>query len=184
MTNEQKQCLLTFLGYNCGEIDGKFGAKSKAATKDFQREYGGLAVDGSAGANTQKAMRKAVSDGWERPKTGDWWEEIQYFRPAEFGCKCGACGLSGREMSEKLLHIADRIRGQFGASVQVSSGLRCRRHNAEVGGVAGSRHLCGKAMDFCVSGKSAGEVLAAVKKQPEIRYTYAIDSRYVHMDVE
>jgi hypothetical protein len=38
-------------------------------------------------------------------------------------------------------------------------------------------------MDFCIKGKSATELLAYVQKQPEIRYAYAIDSRFVHMDI-
>jgi hypothetical protein len=38
-------------------------------------------------------------------------------------------------------------------------------------------------MDFCVRGKTAAQVLAYVQKQPEIRYAYAINGSYVHMDV-
>ena len=60
--------------------------------------------------------------------------------------------------------------------------LRCTRHNANVGGVSNSRHLSGKAMDFCVSGVPAATVLSYVKQQKDIRY--AIDGSYVHMDIE
>ena len=57
-------------------------------------------------------------------------------------------------------------------------------HNANVGGVPNSRHTMGKAMDFTVAGHTATEVLMYVKKQSELDYSYAIDSNYVHMDVE
>jgi uncharacterized protein YcbK (DUF882 family) len=86
-------------------------------------------------------------------------------------------------MNETLIRVADRVREHFGKPITVSSGRRCANHNARVGGVANSRHLSGKAMDFCVSGKSASQVLEYVQKQPEIRYAYAIDDSYVHMDV-
>jgi uncharacterized protein YcbK (DUF882 family) len=64
----------------------------------------------------------------------------------------------------------------------VASGLRCEQHNANVGGVANSRHKTGRAMDFRIEGKTSAQVLAYVQQQPEIRYAYAIDSQYVHMD--
>ena len=43
--------------------------------------------------------------------------------------------------------------------------------------------MTGKAMDCCVKGKTAAQVLAYVQQQPEIRYAYAIGSSYVHVDV-
>jgi uncharacterized protein YcbK (DUF882 family) len=39
-------------------------------------------------------------------------------------------------------------------------------------------------MDFRISGKKAAEVLEYVQSLPEVRYAYAIDSNYVHMDVK
>ena len=78
--------------------------------------------------------------------------------------------------------VAENVREHFGKAMPVSSGLRCTRHNANVGGVSNSRHLSGKAMDFCVSGVPAATVLSYVKQQKGIRY--AIDGSYVHMDIE
>ena len=121
----------------------------------------------------------------DKPSTGTFWDEIKYFKKDEFKCKCGKyCDGFPAEPKEKLIRVADRVRAHFGAAAIVSSGVRCQTHNANVGGVSNSRHLSGKAMDFCVSGKKASEVLAYVQQQPEIRYAYAIDSLYVHMDVE
>ena len=54
---------------------------------------------------------------------------------------------------------------------------------ANVGGVDGSRHKSGKAMDFRVEGHGAKAVLGYVQTLPHIRYAYAIDGSYVHMDV-
>lgn len=181
MTNKQKQCLLYCLGYYTGQIDGVFGPASRQATKDFQADYG-IGVDGIFGEETKKRIREVIGNA-EQP--ANFWEGIQYFRKEEFACKCGGRHCDGypADISRSLVTAADRLRAHFGAPVTVSSGLRCEKHNEAVGGVAGSRHKLGKAMDFCVKGQSAAAVLAYAKQQPEIRYAYAIDSNYVHMDV-
>lgn len=40
------------------------------------------------------------------------------------------------------------------------------------------------AADFCVRGKSANTVVAYLQTIPGVRYTYAIDGSFVHVDVE
>ena len=186
MTNQQKQCLLYYLGYYKGTIDGKWGTKSKSAVKAFQKDYG-LTADGVVGEKTIKALKQAITYGMPTKTTKkDWWKDIKYFDKKEFACKCGGKYCKGypAEMNEKVVKMADKVRKHFGVAVTVSSGLRCAKHNANIGGVTNSRHKLGKAIDFCVTGKTSSEVLAYVKKQSDIRYTYAINDRFVHMDVE
>lgn len=188
MTVKQKQCLLYVLGYYVGNIDGNWGAGSKAACKAFQKDFGGITVDGVAGDQTVKAMKHAVAYGISKKTdtstTGDFWDEIKYFKKSEFKCKCGKCGGYPANPKEKLIRVADKVRENLGGAASVSSGVRCENHNRAVGGVSGSRHLTGRAMDFCIAGKTADQVLAEVNKHKEIRYAYKIDSRYVHMDIE
>ncbi len=180
MTIKQKQCLLCYLGHYDGTIDGIWGPKSLEAVRAFQRSQG-MAVTGEFDQSTRERILAIITDTGEET----WWEEIRYFKPAEFACKCGGlCDGATAQMEETLVRTADRLRAYFAAPITVSSGLRCRQHNANVGGVANSRHLSGKAMDFCVAGKMAQEVLAAIRLLPQIRYAYAIDARFVHMDVE
>ena len=183
MTIKQKQNLLAYLGYYEGEIDGIWGKLSKAATKAFQEDYG-IAASGICDATTEKALKDAVCNGM--PEKKDWWESIKYFTKDEFKCKCGGRYCKGypAEMSQKLVKIADEVREHFGAPIIVSSGMRCNTHNANVGGVSNSRHKYGKAMDFCVSGHSASSVLPYVQSKSGIRYAYAIDKNYIHMDIE
>lgn len=187
MTVKQKQCLLYYLGYYVGNIDGDWGTLSKTATKAFQQDHG-LKADGIFGDATAKAAREAVASG-EAPKkqdhtSSDFWDEIVYFDKSEFACKCRKCGGFPVEPKEKLIRVADRVRKHFGTAATVSSGVRCATHNKNVGGVSNSRHLQGKAMDFDIAGKTAAQVLAYVQQQPEIRYAYVIDNDYVHMDIE
>ena len=185
MTIKQRQALLFYLGYYVGDIDGSWGTLSKTATKAFQKDFG-LTASGTCDEATEKALKHAVCYGvskkQETSTSGDFWDSIKYFKKPEFACRCG-CGAD--EMNETLICVADRIREHFDRPVNVTSGRRCANHNARVGGVSNSRHTTnpGKAMDFCVVGKTAIQVLDYVKKQPEIRYAYAIDGTYVHMDV-
>ncbi len=183
MTNKQKQCLLCYLGYYEGSIDGVFGEQTKKATKAFQEDYG-LIVDGVFGKKTEERILNAVN-GEAIPV--DFWDSIRYFKKEEFKCRCAGKHCNGfpAEPTARLVRLADKVRTHFGAPAIVSSGVRCESHNTKVGGVANSRHKSGKAMDFCIRGKSAQEVLAYVKSLPEVRYAYAIEnSSYIHMDVQ
>lgn len=190
MDNIQKQCLLKYLGYYVGNVDGDFGSLSRTATEFFQRDFG-LNPDGVCGTQTENALKQAVYKGMpskvaESVKTGDFWDGIKYWSREEFRCQCGGkyCNGYPAEPSEKLVKLADKVRGYFGKPAHRSSGLRCKTWNAIQGGVADSRHMSGKALDFRIEGKSSAEVLAYVQKQPECRYAYKIDNQHVHMDVD
>ena len=62
MTVEQIQCLLTYLGYNPGAVDGVNGLKTAAAVLVFQQQEG-LRRDGVPGPETQEALLSAVALG-------------------------------------------------------------------------------------------------------------------------
>lgn len=51
------QSKLAQLGYSVGPIDGKFGPKTEAAIRSFQKDHG-LRVDGLAGAQTIKELKR------------------------------------------------------------------------------------------------------------------------------
>ena len=184
MDNKQKQHLLAYLGYYALAVDGIWGNGSAAATKQFQEDYG-LDPDGIFGPLTEARIKEVIATGEEPQPKANFWDGIKHFARDEFKCKCGKyCDGFPAEPNEELVSLADRVREHFGNPATVSSGVRCKQHNANVGGVANSRHLTGKAMDFSVQSFSATTVLAYVQSLPGIRYAYAIDSNYVHMDVE
>jgi len=98
VTVEQIQCLLTYLGYNPGAVDGVNGLKTAAAVLVFQQQEG-LRQDGVPGPETQEALLSAVATGRiYTPVMGnqspDWWGDIRYFKRDEFRCPCGR-GRSG-----------------------------------------------------------------------------------------
>lgn len=187
MTIKQKQCLLAYLGYYESAIDGKYGPRSQAATEAFQQDFQ-LTVDGIFGPATEEKILCVIANGEAapEPESGDPWEAIKYFTREEFACNCGGKYCDGYpvEPVRELVQLADDVREHFGAPMYISSGVRCEQHNANVGGVSNSRHKLGKAVDFRVKGKIAAEVLGYVHEHVGVRYAYAIDANYVHMDVE
>lgn len=176
MTIKQKQCLLCYLGFYSGAIDGIWGAKSAGATKNFQQAYG-LPADGVFGPETEECILEAITQT-------DWWSGIRYFTRAEFACKCGKfCDGYPHAIRRDLVELADSARDYFGKPAIVVSGLRCKQHNANVGGVSNSQHMYGEAVDLKISGVTAGELLAYLQKQSGVRYAYAINDTNVHFDV-
>ena len=198
MTVRQTQCLLEYLGYEPGAIDGLDGSNTRDAVRAFQRAEG-LVVDGIAGVQTQAALLAAVAAGrvYVPPDDtsgtgatsggagGSWWADIRYFKRSEpyIACSCGKCGGFPVEPAEKLMRLADAVREAAGKPMVPTSTVRCKTHNAEVGGVWNSRHLLGHAMDFRIPGLSAAEVLGIVRQQKNVVYCYAIDAQHVHMDI-
>ena len=173
MTVKQIQCLLTYLGYSPGTIDGADGRNTQAAIRAFQADYG-LTVDGIPGAATQKMLIGAIAGTAakvDKPaqtgqaKTGTFWDDIQFFARAEFRCQCGGryCDGYPAEPAEETVRMADEIRRRAGVPLTVNSGLRCARHNAEVGGVSNSLHTTGQAVDL--SGNIAPAKLRQIAEQ-------------------
>ena len=191
--------------------DGKFGPQTEALSMDIIRQLqkaltdGRIAIDGLAGMETSSAVADWQRDhnrtvngradvdtlhlilnqnAADEPVSENWWDSVKYFSRNEFRCKCGRyCDGFPVEPEELLIQQAVLVREHFGAPVFVSSGVRCAQHNRNVGGVDGSRHKKGKAMDFRVEGKGSAVVLKFVKTLPNVRYAYAIDGSYVHMDI-
>ncbi len=188
MTVRQVQNLLQYLGYYNGIPNGVWDSSCQQAATSFQRDFGGIAVDGIVGPETEKALTHAVAYGLperEPAATGTFWDGIKYWTREEFRCQCGGkyCDGFPAEPAEELVLLADDVRAHFGRPGILSSGLRCKTWNAIQGGVSNSRHMAGKAMDFRIEGHSATQVLAYVQSLPGVRYAYDIDGTHVHMDV-
>ena len=200
MTIRQIQCLLVYLGYDPGAIDGADGSQTRAAVKAFQAAEG-LEPDGIAGQQTQARLREAVASG-EKPvgdkmsatddkmsAIADWWDEIQYFTPDEpnICCPCPRCVGKKEYPTEALMRKADSIRGELGPMVP-SSVRRCQAHNDELSGSAkNSRHIIGKAMDFNCPKSTPAQIeacLARRKAAGEIRYWYRMSSGWYHFDID
>ena len=177
MTIRQEQCLLTYLGYDPGEIDGVDGPKTRRALSAFSGDYG-VGADGLVGAVAGTVPRVR--------KEEDFWTEIPNFSREEFRCKCGGqfCGGFQHEPQETMVRIAQKVRSHFDAPVHIISGLRCPEWNRRQGGKENSQHIYGEAADIWVSGVDWETVLDYVQSLPEVRFAYHIDgSSNVHFDL-
>ena len=194
MTLKQKQALLAYLGYYDGPLDGLWGEKSQRATIDFQRAYMAQEdVDGIFGAATEKRILEVIATG-EKPvykksdntdytadytnvqnnntenstdgNTGTVWDEIKYFKKQEFACKCGKyCNGYPAEIDMNMVKIADQIREKIGKPITINSGLRCKTHNSNVGGVSNSQHLLGNAADLgCPAGCTPAQMASIAEE--------------------
>lgn len=165
MTIEQRQHLLAYLGYYVEAIDGDWGSGSRAACTAFQKDRD-ITADGYGGPETDKQLRYAVYNDLENPesdkgtnvptKTGTFWDNSEFFDREEFRCQCKGkyCNGFPVEPEEELVRVCNEIRRRLGVPVSIvdsgGSGVRCPQHNAspQVGGVANSNHLYGKAADL------------------------------------
>lgn len=205
MTVKQRQCLLTFLGYDTGGVDGIWGPKSRNATEAAQEDLG-IPADGVWGAQTETAVLEAVytydvdtpiqkedapasDDDSINAELSRLFEGIRYWSPEEFRCRCGeyhAPYCSGFPVlpDRTLLELVDDLRHNAGRPGHRSSAIRCHQHNIDSKGVADSRHKTGKALDFYIEGMSGSKLLAAAKADPRTRYAYIIEGAWVHVDVQ
>lgn len=126
-----------------------------------------------------------VTDNNAGDKTGTFWDEIEFFIPDEFKCKCGGryCNGYPAQMREEVVRICDAARRHFGRPGHIISGLRCQIHNANEGGVANSQHMYGEACDLMIEGVSSDQLLAFIQTQPGVRYAYKINGTNVHFDI-
>ena len=72
MTTKQMQCLLTYLGYDPGTIDGIDGRKTQAALEKFRADYG-VGAEGLVGAVAGTVAQVGLP---KQGETGTFWDEI------------------------------------------------------------------------------------------------------------
>ena len=77
------------------------------------------------------------------------------FSKTEFDCKCAyGCGFGYDQMDHLFLTLLDTARTIAGVPFVLTSSIRCKRHNDEVGGTPGSSHLSGLAVDIYCAGSA------------------------------
>ena len=177
MTNETRQRILSGAGYYNDRIDGKFGPASKAAAKAFLVDF--LAED-------VEELLEGIVTTEESAKPASVWGGIKYFTDPECRCRCNGKFCDGsKEPERELLEVADEIREEIGAPLIPTSVIRCEEWNAlQPGAATNSRHKLGKAMDAWTPGMTSAQLLAIARKNPRVRYAYAVDEKVVHFDVE
>lgn len=164
-----RQTYLKNLGFYTGKIDGKEGAKTKAAYKKIQTKYFPKKyVDGIYGNQTETLLRNA-----ERVRL-----YTKNFKLEEFKCYCGGKYCTGYPvlLSIRMLKNLQAVRTKYGTTT-ITSGMRCQKYNDSlVGSVRGSKHTKGKAVDIYIA-KYSGltgrkKIIDYYIKLPNSNYAY------------
>lgn len=124
-------------------------------------------IDGVYGKNTDILLRNAYNVK----------KYCENFKLEEFKCQCkGCCTHYPVLLDINLLKYIQEIRNKYGV-VRITSAVRCKKHNKEVGGVSKSKHLEGKAIDLtnskiCKNDTSKKAFMNEYIKKPKAHYTY------------
>lgn len=113
--------------------------------------------------------------------TGDEWNKIQHFEPAEFDSpdKPGTGWMASYELVRRL----DDLRSMVNEPIRILSGVRTYSHNAGVGGVDGSAHVSGLAADIaCRTSAQRMKFLAAALSLGFTRI--GIGDSFLHLDID
>lgn len=109
----------------------------------------------------------------------------KYFKPEEFKCKgktCGCANKSAPVMDERLLKVLDKMREKVGKPLIVNCGYRCKKHNAEVGGVSNSFHQRGVAADISAAGIGVEKLAKIAEECGADGVGRYVKKNFVHVD--
>ena len=104
----------------------------------------------------------------------------EHFTRQEFACKCG-CGFD--TVDAELLGVLIETREHFKSPIIITSGVRCKRHNAVIGGSDFSQHIQGKAVDFKVTGIHENAVADYLESKYTTSYGIGRYTGRTHIDV-
>ena len=101
------------------------------------------------------------------------------FHLSEFECPC--CHLV--KLDPRLLEKLQKLRDQIGGPLYISSGYRCPRENARVGGVPHSYHLYGMAADVYTKTVPLDKLLELAREVGFTGIGYYPKRHFLHLDV-
>lgn len=102
------------------------------------------------------------------------------FKRDEFKCNCGEC--KANTVDAELLQVLQRLRDEFGKSITITSGNRCKAYNEKVGGSDKSQHLLGRAADIVVSGANPHIIYEWLDSQYPNQYGLGRYDDFTHID--
>lgn len=111
------------------------------------------------------------------------WQYFKNFKKTEYKCPKWCNGYP-HEIAFRLVMANQYARNIHMKSMNISSGVRCQKHNDELKNSAkNSKHLVGQASDSGINGVSASALMKTYGELAFVYYKYAINSKYVHISV-
>ena len=101
------------------------------------------------------------------------------FNRDEYACKCG-CGRD--DIKEDLAIKVQMVRNIIKRGIVISSGIRCERHNGNIGAIETSSHVGGWAADLAYKGSAERYQLLNAAFQVFDRV--GIAKTFIHVDVD
>lgn len=132
----------------------------------------------SGALTTAQAGEEASADGQDQNGQTD----ANLLTGADADLDNGDCGGFPAEMDSDLLAKLEALRTALGRPVVITSGIRCEKCNAAVGGIANSRHLTGRAADLYCPGVHYSEVARVAREQGLWVLEYPNEA-YCHVEV-
>ncbi|SVA45236.1 uncharacterized protein METZ01_LOCUS98090 [marine metagenome] len=103
----------------------------------------------------------------------------QNFDLEEYACKCG-CGVA--DIKQELAVKVQQVRDLVGRPIAINSGVRCARHNGNIGASETSSHIGGWAADLGYTG--SGERYQLLNAAFQIFDRVGIAKNFIHVDVD
>ena len=104
------------------------------------------------------------------------------FNVQQFECKCG-CGY--KDISIDLVNMLQMARQYSCCPYNISSGCRCKKHNAKEGGKPDSAHLKGLAADIKYkTGYQLYNILAGLFYSGFKRIGINLQKQFIHVDID
>ena len=102
-----------------------------------------------------------------------------HFHEKEFDCRCG-CGTG--KISIELVQKLEQVRIDYGSPMHINSGIRCLKHNTEIGSRNTSSHIKGLAADIDCTGMGQRYKLLPILIKHFKRV--GINKIFIHVDVD
>jgi len=107
--------------------------------------------------------------------------ESRFFTEDECKCKGTDCCAHTCAMDDGFMLKMDAIRGSYGKPLYVTSAFRCNKHNKNIGGVNGSNHTKGRAVDVYAADKKDLPEIAEIAKHWCNEVIVYVDKNFVHI---
>ena len=101
------------------------------------------------------------------------------FNREEYACKCG-CGRDN--IKNELVYKVQQVRDILGKSIRINSGVRCIRHNGNIGAAETSSHIDGWAADLAYKGSA--ERYQLLNAAMQVFNRVGIAKNFIHVDVD